>query len=215
MEDTELDDLFDNLNELQLVRLRNVIQLAQTCGYEATHAHLVTRLAMRLFDQLEALHHLEIKQGYWLKCAGILHDIGWIEGWHNHHKTALRIILNTPLLHFNHQERLIIGSIARYHRKALPSSSNDHFASLGPEDQQVVSILSAFLRLADGLDHAHKSRVNDLHCVVKPKKIVIKCNANGESSDDLEAAQKRADLLALVFEHDVVIEWNLDVAQSK
>ena len=202
-----------SLDTQQQAGLRAVVRLAQTCDYEASHSHQVTRLALRLFDEVEPLHHLGLDQSYWLACAGILHDIGWIEGWHKHHKTALRIILTTPLLPFNNKERLIVGSIARYHRKALPDISHDHFASLEPEDRQMVCILSACLRMADGLDHSHQSRVLDLRCKVNPKKIIAVCDVKSESEEEALAAQQRTDLLAVVFQREVVIEWNLEARQ--
>jgi exopolyphosphatase/pppGpp-phosphohydrolase len=203
----------NNLNSLQQSGVKAVVRLAQTCDYEASHSHQVTRLALRLFDELEPLHHLGLGQRYWLACAGILHDIGWIEGWHNHHKTALRIILTTPLLPFNNKERLIIGSIARYHRKVLPNISHDHFASLEADDRQIVCILSACLRMADGLDHSHQSRVKDLRCKIKTKKIVVVCEVTSESEEEALAAQQRTNLLAAVLQREIVIEWNLEHRQ--
>jgi exopolyphosphatase/pppGpp-phosphohydrolase len=201
-----------NLDNLQQAGIKAVVQLAQTCDYEASHTHQVTRLALLLFDELEPLHHLGLDQRYRLECAGILHDIGWIEGWRNHHKTALRIILTTPLLPFNNKERLIIGSIARYHRKALPNISQDNYAAMEPQDRQVVCILSACLRLADGLDHSHHSRVKDLRCRFKTKKIIVECDVSSESEEEALAAQQRTDLLSEVFQRKVVIEWNLDAS---
>ena len=89
--------------------LTAVIQLAQTCDYDSSHTSQVTRLALRLFDQLQPLHNLGTQERDRLHYAGLLHDIGWIEGWREHHKVALRIILDTPMLPFSNKERLIIG----------------------------------------------------------------------------------------------------------
>lgn len=212
MGESDMEYPLNNLDSLQQAGLKAVIQLAQTCDYEAGHSHQVTRLALLLFDELEPLHHLGLDKRYWLECAGILHDIGWIEGWRNHHKTALRIILTTPLLLFNNKERLIIGSIARYHRKALPKISHDHFASLEPDDRQVVCVLSACLRMADGLDHSHQNWVKDLRCLIKTKKIVVECDVTSESKEEALAAQQRTDLLADVFQREVIFEWKLEVS---
>ena len=198
-----------NLDSSQQATLTAVVKLAQTCDYEAGHSHQVTRLALLLFDDLEPLHRLGLEQRYWLECAGILHDIGWIEGWHNHHKTSQRIILTTPLLPFNNRERMIIGSIARYHSKALPSLSHDHFAALGPEDRQMVCVLAACLRLADGMDHSHHNQVKDLRCKIKPKKIIVACDVVSRSDEDAVAAQRRSDLMADVFQRPVVINWTM------
>jgi exopolyphosphatase/pppGpp-phosphohydrolase len=206
----DMDYPLTNLDSQQQTALKAVVQLAMTCDYEAGHSHQVTRLALLLFDDLAPLHKLGLEQRYWVECAGILHDIGWVEGWHNHHKTSQRIILTTPLLHFNNRERLIIGSIARYHSKALPVMGHDHFASLNPDDRQVVCILSACLRLADGLDHTHQNRVKDLRCKIRNKKIVVVCDAKSRSEEEALTAQRRADLMADVFQRAVIIEWKLE-----
>jgi exopolyphosphatase/guanosine-5'-triphosphate,3'-diphosphate pyrophosphatase len=187
--------------------LAAVIQLAQTCDYDTSHTSQVTRLALRLFDQMQPLHNLGTEEREWLHYAGVLHDIGWIEGWKEHHKVALRIILDTPLLPFSNKERLIIGSIARYHRKALPDVKHDHYAALSEGERRVVDALAAMLRLADGLDSSHQRRVRDLACKVTAKKIVIQCAVQGAVVEEQKAAMERCDLMCRVFGRKIKFEW--------
>ncbi len=187
--------------------LTAVIQLAQTCDYDASHTNQVTRLALRLFDQLQPLHNLGPEARDWLHYAGLLHDIGWIEGWKEHHKVALRIILDTPLLPFSNKERLIIGSIARYHRKALPDIKHDHFAALSEEERHVVEVLASMLRLADGLDSTHQRRVRDLECRVTEKKITSQGMVQGEAIEEETAAEGRSDLMSRVFGRKIKFDW--------
>ncbi len=189
--------------------LAAVIQLAQTCDYDASHTSQVTRLALRLFDQLQPLHGLGSEEREWLHYAGVLHDIGWIEGWQEHHKVALRIILDTPLLPFSNKERLIIGSVARYHRKALPDLRHDHYAALTEDERHVVDVLAAMLRLADGLDSSHQRRVRDLTCKVTEKKITIQCMVQGEALEEQKAAEGRSDLMSRVFGRKIKFSWKL------
>jgi exopolyphosphatase/guanosine-5'-triphosphate,3'-diphosphate pyrophosphatase len=146
----------------QIQALELVNNLAQTCTHEFDHAKHVTYLALRLFDELLHLHQLGAEQRFWLQCAGLLNDIGWVEGWKEHHKASLQIILSTPLLPFSGKERLIIGSIARYHRRALPDLKHDHYKALEPDEREIVNKLAALLRLADGLDSTHLRRVRDI-----------------------------------------------------
>jgi exopolyphosphatase/pppGpp-phosphohydrolase len=189
--------------------LQASLRLAQTCGYEADHTQNVTRLALRLFDDTQTLHHLGQQERLYLNCAALLHDIGWIEGRKSHNKVTLRIILTTPLLPFNNRERLIIGSIARYHRKTLPKNEHDHFAALVPDDQRTVKILSAFLRLGDGLDQAHAGRVRDLTCKITSKKVSLYCTVNTATSPEDLVALKKGDLFEQVFNRKVAVHWKL------
>jgi exopolyphosphatase/guanosine-5'-triphosphate,3'-diphosphate pyrophosphatase len=188
-------------------RLEPVMRLAEICRYQPEHSHHVTRLALRLFDALQPLHRLDNEARFWLEAAGILHDIGWIEGWHSHHKTTLRIILSTPILPFNGKERLVVGSIARYHCKGLPKASHDHYAALQPKEQEVVATLASFLRLADGLDCTHRGLIKDIDCELTPDELIVLCKVRSPAHDDRLAAMEKADLFEKVFNRKVIIRW--------
>jgi exopolyphosphatase/guanosine-5'-triphosphate,3'-diphosphate pyrophosphatase len=183
-----------------------VLELAKTCESEYGHVNHVARLTLRLFDDLQSIHQLDRNDRFLLQCAAILHDIGWVEGWKNHHKTSLRIILETQLLPFNHHDRLVIGSIARYHRKALPNLSHDHFAALSPEDRKKVQILAAFLRLADGLDRTHRGKIKDLACKLKKSSISLSCASAFPSIEELHGGIEKSDLLSLIFDREIKIK---------
>jgi exopolyphosphatase/guanosine-5'-triphosphate,3'-diphosphate pyrophosphatase len=185
--------------------LKTVLRLAQTCEYELEHTNQVTYLAVRLFDELQSLHHYNEKERSWLVYAALLHDIGWIEGWKNHHKVSLRIILTTPMVPFNNKERLIIGSVARYHHKSLPDLSHDHYSALLPAQRHLVDILAGCLRLADGLDHSHQQRITDLKCKITKKKILVACDAIHPVIEEYEASQARKNLLELALSRRVEI----------
>jgi putative phosphoesterase len=187
-------------------RLQAVLQLARSCEYEEQHSQQVTRLALRLFDELKLVHGLGPRERYWLQCGALLHDIGLIEGVQGHHKASLRIILDSPLLPFDKKERLIIGSIARYHRAALPQERHRHFALLKPGLRRIVRILAAILRVADGLDYTHQSLVNELSCVLSPKQIVVRCVVKGPAEEERQRALQKGDLLEEVFERRLVVE---------
>ena len=155
--------LIKKLDEQEKKDLNFVLKLAKTCNFENRHTKHVTKLALKIFDDLQELHKLGSQEKFTLLCAGILHDIGvHTEGPKGHHKTALKIILESPILQFDDKTRLLIGSIARYHRGALPDVKHDHFKALSPKERDVVSTLSAILRVSDGLDYSHKNRIRDV-----------------------------------------------------
>jgi putative phosphoesterase len=187
-------------------RLKAVMQLAQSCEYEEGHTQQVTRLALRLFDELKLVHGLGPRERYWLQCGALLHDIGLIEGVQGHHKASLRIILDSPILTFDKRERLIIGSIARYHRAALPQERHRHFAALKPGLRRIVRILAAILRVADGLDYTHQSLVNEVYCELSAKQVIIRCAVKGPAEDERQRALQKGDLLAEVLERKLVVE---------
>jgi exopolyphosphatase/guanosine-5'-triphosphate,3'-diphosphate pyrophosphatase len=191
------------------VRLPIVLNLAETCGFEVAHTCQVTRLTLTLFNQLVEMHRLGLSEKFWLEAAAILHDIGWVDGWRGHHKSSLRIILQTPMLPFTNRERLAIGSIARYHRKALPVEQHDHFNALSFHDRQVVKMLSAILRVADGLDTTHQSLVKDVSVKVTTRKIDITCQVQLPITEEPKMELKKTDLMELVFNKRVAVTWQL------
>ncbi len=186
---------------------KKALELAYACAFEQVHAYQVTRLALRLFDELYRLHQLSDQERFWLQLAGLLHDIGWVEGWKGHHKTSLNIILTTPLLPFDQRERLLIGSVCRYHRKAQPDLSHDHFAALDVADRRTVARLAAILRVADGLDCTHHSLVSELTARFNSSSIQVDCQADSPALDEERDAIKKGDLLESIFYRKLVIHW--------
>jgi len=191
-----------------------VLALARSCDYERKHTDQVTRLALQIFDELEALHGLGSQERFWLQCGALLHDIGWLEGAQGHHKTALRLILADPRLPWALREREIVGLIARYHRKALPDERHEYFADLSRADRHRVRVLAGILRVADGLDRSHTSIVRRVACDVSDAKIAFVCAGASRAEIEMEAAGKKADLLEQVFKRPVEIEISVKVERS-
>ena len=200
-------------NSVQGSRLRAVLRLAGSCEYEAGHSHQVDRLALRLFDELHPLHGLGGEARLWLHWSALLHDIGWIRGQRGHHKTALRAILGSSLLPFDERERLIIGSIARYHRKALPTEAHGHFAALTPQDRHLVRTLASLLRVADGLDRTHWNLVDDLRCEIWPERVVVQCAVRAPAEAERETALSKGLLFEQVFNRCLVVDLLLEQRQ--
>ncbi len=185
--------------------LAAVHELARQCDDEQEHSDQVTRLALRLFDELEPVHGLGTTERFHLQCGALLHDIGWVEGQPKHHKTSLRLILESPLLLFDKRVRRIVGLVARYHRKALPRPDHPEFARCDDVDRREVSLLAGVLRVADGLDRTHLCRVEDVACRTGGEELLIECRTNGSAEEEHWAASKKADLLARVLDRPVII----------
>jgi putative phosphoesterase len=203
------DAVAQELSKKNETRLEEVLKTARSVSYNEGHSSQVTRLAMRLFDELKELHGLGAEERFWLQCAGILHDIGWIEGQKGHHKTSLRIILAEQHLPFDERERNIVGSIARYHRRKLPNKGHRNFAALRRDERQKVKALSAILRVADGLDFTQQSLVKDITSEVSPEQVIVNCAVSGEAETERKRAMKKGDLFEKEFNRDLAISLDL------
>ena len=199
-------DLDIRLPQSQLSSLQSVYQLAKTCQFDEPHTRQVVSLALMLFDGTHELHQLGEEERFTLLCSGLLHDIGWIDGWKKHHKGSLRIILSAPLLRISQAERLIIGNVARYHRGALPSTRHDHYATLEPAQKGLVDKLGGLLRLADGLDNSHQQRICQIGIEISKKKVTLTCQVNEPLIEELDVLPDKASLFELSFKRKVVIK---------
>jgi len=178
--------------------MASVLDLAERCEYDPLFAYQVAQLTLDLFDGLYPLHSLGPEPRRWLHCAAWLHNIGWVGGKKKHHKRALRLIQKDPHLRFDERERLIIGSIARYHRKALPKQKHAHFAALSKKQQGVVVWLAGILRVASGLNYTHRSLVETLTCEITSNQVILHCNVRETAHAECDAALKKARLLEKV-----------------
>ena len=183
--------------------LAAVRDLGERCDVEQGHTRQVTKLALRLFDELSAVHALGPAERFALQCGALLHDIGWVAGQKSHHKTAMRLILADELLPFDRRERDLVACVARYHRKALPKAKHRPFSALDAADRRTVCVLGGILRVADGLDRSHMDVVRDVRCEVSPDRLVIRCIADGPADAEVWAAEKKADLLAEALQRAV------------
>jgi putative phosphoesterase len=186
-------------------------QVAHSYLGDDPHTEQVVRLSRIIFDCLAKRLELNKEDRFWLESAAILHDIGWSEGRVAHHKTSLRMILEEEALPFDRNERRAIGSIARYHRKALPSPDHAHFSNLSKKDRKRVTSLAAILRVADALDSSHNAKVKDLRCQIAPGKLILHCDAKGGLEMEEREALKKGDLLMRVAGLD--LELRKEVAR--
>jgi exopolyphosphatase/guanosine-5'-triphosphate,3'-diphosphate pyrophosphatase len=149
------------------------IALGRQCGFEEEHSRQDAWIATQLFDLTADLHDLEDEYRDLLFCAGLLHDIGYVEGYWGHHKTAYRLIMEADLPGLTEREKQIVANVARYHRGAKPKLSHSGFAALEADDREAVTVLGALLRLADGLDRGHVSAVEALDARLDGDRLVV------------------------------------------
>jgi exopolyphosphatase/guanosine-5'-triphosphate,3'-diphosphate pyrophosphatase len=188
--------------EIPDLRKRNVIALARRCHAPETHSIHVANLALRLFDQTASLHRLGPTERNWLEYAAILHDVGYLINERQHHKHAYYLIINSDVGGLSREEVQVIAAIARYHRRAVPQLKHEGFNTLSPKFKRIVRVLSALLRIADGLDRTHFSVVRALD-VKLGATITIKLHVTGDAELETWAATGRADLFERVFRRHV------------
>jgi exopolyphosphatase/guanosine-5'-triphosphate,3'-diphosphate pyrophosphatase len=84
----------------------------------------------------------------------------------------------------------------------VPQAKHAGFDALSPKLKRIVRILSALLRIADGLDRTHFSVVRTLD-VSLGRTVTIVVHVTGDAELEAWAAKGRADLFERVFRRRV------------
>jgi len=184
-------------------RARSVIHLAERCGYRASHAEQVARLALQLFDQLRPLHELDERYRELLRAACLLHDIGYHIGHQNHQKHSYYLIRNGGLQAYPQEEIEVIANIARYHRKGRPQKSHYSYGNLAKADRPALRPLVAMLRLANALDRTHYSVIASLSVRIRRKDIEIGVRTDKDAELELWTARRQQRSLEKVLNRPV------------
>jgi exopolyphosphatase / guanosine-5'-triphosphate,3'-diphosphate pyrophosphatase len=196
------DQLFDD------VRRESVHNLAHRFNSEPEHARRVTALSLEMFDGLAAagLHDLGNGERELLWAAGILHDIGTAIDYEDHHRHSHYLILNAGLPGFAPRELVLVGLIARYHRKGEPD-----FSELGdlaqPGDDERLHLLSAIIRLAEQFERSRDGAIRRVSVGTRNGTVTLAADPDParDPSVPIWAARRNADLLAQALEREVEI----------
>lgn len=175
------------------------IALGLKYDFEGRHSLQDARLAVLLFDLTSDLHRLDDEYRDLLYCAALLHDIGYIEGYDEHHKTSYKLIVAADLPGLSEREKRIVANVARYHRGAQPKLEHKGFAALDLEDREVVAKLGAILRLADGLDRTHTDAVHGLEAWLDGARLVVLADCPFGCESEIMAGEKKGRWLGDLF----------------
>jgi exopolyphosphatase/guanosine-5'-triphosphate,3'-diphosphate pyrophosphatase len=172
------------------VRRRSIVELGERCGYWSEHAQQVARLALNIFDQTRSVHGLSDREREWLEYGALLHDVGVHISYERHHRHSYYLIKNGDLRGFDPQEIEVIALIARYHRQATPKKAHDGYGDLKGSVRKTVRILSAMVRLAEGLDRSHAQALAAIDLYPRGDDYLARLRATGDAELELWAAHR-------------------------
>ena len=169
---------------------------ANRVDHDTTHGEHVRQLARQLFHQLRDVHGVPDDRGVVLEVAALLHDIGEVVNVRGHHKHSEYMIRWARIPGLDDASREMVALLARTHRKEAARAKQLITESSLPKDQRAqLRKLSGILRLADGLDSEHRSRVEQIVCTRMGNELVLDLVVrDGPSRDDAQLLRK-ADLL--------------------
>jgi exopolyphosphatase/guanosine-5'-triphosphate,3'-diphosphate pyrophosphatase len=177
--------------------IEEAIELGKSHDFEQDHALQVSKLSLRLFDELQPLHRMGNSERIWLRVASLLHDVGKSVNGILHNKASRDIIVKEADLPFRKRVRKMIGLVARYHRGELPEDTHKYYRRLDDESKQCVRKLAALLRLADALDAEHNQMVSSISCSIRNDRVVLYILTRDETN--LKKVARKADLFEQVY----------------
>ena len=199
------------LGERQLfddVRAESVQNLAHRFEHDRKHDLHVWKLSHSMFDGLAAagLHDLGPPERELLWSACMLHDIGVAVNYDDHHRHSYYLTLNAGLPGFSPRELILIGLVARYHRKGEPDAS-DLGDVAQPGDDERLRILCGMIRLAEQLERSRDQAITDVAVSARNGAVALDARTNPslDATVPIWAARRNADLLAEALGREVEI----------
>jgi exopolyphosphatase/guanosine-5'-triphosphate,3'-diphosphate pyrophosphatase len=190
------------------VRAESVENLAHRFNTDRDHVDHVAKLSLRLFDDLGAagLHSFGQPERELLWAACLLHDIGVAIDYDDHHRHSHYLILNAGLPGFSPRELVLIGLVARYHRKGDPDASElGDLSEKGDDDR--LRLLCGVIRLAEQLERSRDQSIATVDVAADDGTISLRPEPTpgGDPSVPIWAARRNADLLADALDREVEI----------
>ena len=181
------------------LRAFSVLNMARFYGYQEAHTNHVRHLSLSMFDQLQPLHGYGQAERDLLEAAALLHDIGTLIRYNDHHKHSQTLIVSSGLPGYSPREVALIALLARFHRKGVPSMAE--YASLMREgDEARLLRLAALLRLSEYLERGRSGVVRDVR--VRWDKSQLWLSPQSDQQPNVElwvAARNGLDLMEAAF----------------
>lgn len=188
------------------VRRFSVLNIARTYQYNKPHTNHVRFLAGCLFEQLAPLHGYGRAERELLDTAALLHDIGQLISYPDHHLHSQALIVNSGLPGFAPRETALIGLLARYHRRGRPRF-NSYELLMEAGDEERLMQLAAILRLAEFLERGRNATVDDVTATWDDHQLRLTLIADEYPAVEIwEAERNAADLVAKAFGRQLVLE---------
>jgi exopolyphosphatase / guanosine-5'-triphosphate,3'-diphosphate pyrophosphatase len=146
------------------------------------------------------LHHLPGDARVVLEAAALLHDIGHSISHKGHHKHGEYLTMNGDIAGLEGRDRALTAAVVRYHnRKAEPENHHVAYASLNNNDRRLARRLASLVRIAEGLDHSHRQRVNRIRVAFQRDAVGLQVEARGDASEDIRDANRSIELFEREF----------------
>ncbi|HKJ84322.1 MAG TPA: Ppx/GppA phosphatase family protein [Mariprofundaceae bacterium] len=173
--------------------------LARRFHADLRHAEHVRFIATELCRQLAPHHGLTSRDDLLLQMAALLHEVGMSIRPAGHHRHAHYIIHASPMIGISSEEKALLATIVRYHRKRFPDEKHTPFSQLDPDQQKRAEKLIVILRMAIALNKERRGNVRTLRLLNLKSCAELRIEGEGDLLLEVWAARKSASLYKRIF----------------
>lgn len=149
--------------------------------YAVNKAHVenVDMTATALFDAMKKVHGRGSRVRLLLRLAVMLHDVGRYVSCNGVAESNYNIIMANEIIGLSHAEREIVALVTKYNTMAFPTYEEiSEISSITRQGYLIAAELTAILRVANGLDRAHKQKVQNIRASWKDQKLTVSLQVN-------------------------------------
>ena len=195
--------------------IRSAWELARKYDVDEDHARNVAELSRQLFRQLQKIHELDERYETLLYVAALLHETGAYVNSSSLHKHSMYLIMNSALFGLTSEDLLVVALVTRYHRRALPKTTHQPYASMDRTRRVVVSKLAAILRVAISLDSSRSQRIQTVTCHRVRDRLVISVPAVEDLSIEQIALRRNQFFFQAIFGFEVLLRTQVKPAATE
>lgn len=182
--------------------------MAKRYRCKTPHAELVEVYALKIFDTMKRYHGMGGRERLLLQIAVIVHACGKFISVRNAGECSYNIIMSTEIIGLSHLEREIVANVLRYNIKDFDYKDihlETEFGNISGDYRSsrdvtiLIAKLTAILRLADSMDHAHKQSMKDCKMAVKGGNLVVSIDYRGDLTLDSISFEQKASFFEEIF----------------
>jgi len=171
------------------------------------HPMHVWMLTKTLYDELKPIINISIDPYKILKTAAMLHDIGILISYFDHHKHSSYMIANSKINGLTHKEQLMASYIAALHRKNEFKINLKLYQDLiTKQDLEIIDKLSVLLRISESLDRCLNGNIKMVSCNIKLNTVTITVDTKADPILEISAALDCAASFEKIYNKKLIIQ---------
>ncbi|MCB2295558.1 Ppx/GppA family phosphatase [Clostridium algoriphilum] len=171
------------------------------------HPCHVWMLTKTLYNELNTITNISINPYKILKTAAMLHDIGILISYFDHHKHSSYMIANSKINGLTHKEQLMASYIAALHRKNEFKIDLKLYQNLiTKQDLEIIDKLSILLRICESLDKCLNGNIKMVSCSIELDTVTISVDSKADPLLEISAAVDCSSSFEKIYNKKLVIK---------